>query len=119
MVVGPGYVSSPSPPSRHGSRSLLLLTSCHRDSLGGATTQGVLSFWLLAMVLYPETQNAAWEELDAVVGRQQPPRWEHCEKMPYLLATVRETLRWRPTLPCGLMHVASEVGLTIAALRRG
>lgn len=89
-------------------RELALLTARHRDSLGGATTQGVLSFWLLAMVLYPDTQQPAWEELDAVVGRGRPPRWEDCEKMPYLLATVRETLRWRPTLPCGLMHVASE-----------
>lgn len=65
------------------------------------------------MVLYPETQKPAWEELDAVVGREHPPRWEHCEKMTYLLATVRETLRWRPTLPCGLMHVASEVCLAV------
>ncbi|KAI0403570.1 cytochrome P450 [Xylaria palmicola] len=77
-------------------------------TLAGVTNQGPLSFWLMAMVLYPETQKLAHEELDIVVGRVRPPKWEDYVKMPYLQAMVREVLRWRPTSPLGLLHVATE-----------
>ncbi|RYP40772.1 hypothetical protein DL767_001418 [Monosporascus sp. MG133] len=59
-------------------------------TLAGVTNQGPLSFWLMAMVLYPETQKLAHEELDVVVGRVRPPKWKDYEKMPYLQAMVRE-----------------------------
>ncbi|KAL7929710.1 cytochrome P450 [Trichoderma chlorosporum] len=77
-------------------------------ALAGVTNQGPLSFWLMAMILYPETQKRAQEELDTVVGRQRPPTWEDYQMMPYLQAMVREVFRWRATSPLGLTHVASK-----------
>ncbi|KAI9435080.1 cytochrome P450 [Lactarius indigo] len=39
---------------------------------GAETTSGVLGWWKLAMVVYPEVQKRAQAELDAVVGRSPP-----------------------------------------------
>jgi hypothetical protein len=43
---------------------------------------------MLAMVVFPETQRRAHEELDRVVGRRRLPTTEDCDKLPYLQAMV-------------------------------
>ncbi|KAG7060864.1 cytochrome P450 [Colletotrichum scovillei] len=54
---------------------------------GAKSITGVLEWWMLAMVVYPEVQQLAQEELDRV---------------------VKESLRWRPVDPIGLPHQSSE-----------
>jgi cytochrome P450 len=54
-----------------------------------------------AMVLYPEVQKKAQEELDIVVGRHRLPTFADMESLPYIQATVREALRFRPVDPVG------------------
>jgi cytochrome P450 len=54
------------------------------------------------MIQYPEVQARAQAEIDDVVGREHPPRVEDLEKMPYIKAMVKETLRWRPVGPLGM-----------------
>lgn len=74
--------------------------------------------WLFpAMVAYPEKQRKCQEELDAVVGRSRLPTFEDRDHLPYVTATVRELLRWRPTAPLGVFLYASVA--TTAHLRHG
>ena len=56
---------------------------------------------MLAMIAYPEKQRNCQEELDTFVGRSRMPMLADWDSLPYLRATVRETLRWRPVAPIG------------------
>lgn len=57
-------------------------------SAGGQAAFGVLAWWMMAMILFPETQRRAQREIDAVVGRDRLPTIEDCEKLPYIQAMV-------------------------------
>ncbi|PBK94451.1 cytochrome P450 [Armillaria gallica] len=63
------------------------------------TSSGVMSWWTLAMIVYPETQKRAQAKLDAVVGRDRLPSFADYEHLPYIRAMVKEALRWRMVLP--------------------
>ena len=56
-------------------------------------TAGVLSWFMLAMVVNPEVQRRAHEELDRVVGRECMPSFADYERLPYIRAIVKEALR--------------------------
>ncbi|KAF9233018.1 cytochrome P450 [Melanogaster broomeanus] len=76
---------------------------------GGAdTTFASLGVFFLAMVLYPEAQRRAQAEIDAVIGNDRLPTFEDRPSMPFLEATLRETLRWHPVAPLGVAHHARE-----------
>ncbi|KAH7913454.1 cytochrome P450 [Hygrophoropsis aurantiaca] len=76
--------------------------------LGGTdTTSAVLYVFILAMVLYPDVQHRAQAEIDALLGSDTIPGFEHRESLPYVEAVVRETLRWHPVAPLGLPHVST------------
>jgi cytochrome P450 len=53
------------------------------------------------MTLNPDVMKRAQTELDSVVGRSRLPTFEDKEKLPYIRAIVKETLRWRPVGPLG------------------
>ncbi|KAH9975377.1 cytochrome P450 [Lactifluus volemus] len=72
------------------------------------TTSGVMAWWMLAMVTYPETQKRAQEELDSVVGRKRIPTFLDSQDLPYIRAMVKEALRWRPVDPLGLPHLSTQ-----------
>ncbi|KIM75101.1 hypothetical protein PILCRDRAFT_99039 [Piloderma croceum F 1598] len=69
---------------------------------GSEITAAVLSWFLLAMVIFPDVQRKAQAELDEVVGRGQLPTFADYENLPYIRALVKETLRWRPVDPQGI-----------------
>lgn len=52
------------------------------------------------MALYPEVQRRAQEELDNLFPDRLPTIGDR-ESTPYLNATLKETLRWHPSLPLG------------------
>lgn len=58
-------------------------------SAGAETTSGVLSWWLQAMLLHPEAQKRAHQELDRVIGRERVPTFDDLPKLSFLRATVR------------------------------
>lgn len=64
---------------------------------GSDTTSSTLYAFVLAMLLYPEVQRKAQEEIDRVVGPERLPTMEDEPKMHYLRGCVKETLRWMPT----------------------
>ncbi|KAJ8588732.1 cytochrome P450 [Rhizopogon salebrosus TDB-379] len=70
------------------------------------TTTSALYVFLLAMVLHPEVQARAQEEIDSVIGKdfKRMPDWSDRASMPYVDAVIRETLRWFPVAPMGIPH---------------
>jgi cytochrome P450 len=67
-----------------------------------------MAWFSLAMLAYPEVQARAQAELDAVVGRTRLPSFADYPHLPYIRATVKEALRWRPVDPVGLPHRSIE-----------
>ncbi|KAH7919454.1 cytochrome P450 [Leucogyrophana mollusca] len=74
---------------------------------GADTTSFTLLTFVLAMVLYPDVQTRAQEEIDAVVGKDELPGFEHRSSLPYVEAILRETLRWHAVAPLGMPHVTT------------
>ncbi|KAH8116638.1 cytochrome P450 [Phellopilus nigrolimitatus] len=76
---------------------------------GGAdTTSSALYTFFLVMTLYPEVQRQAQAEIDHVVGSQRLPTFADREKMPYIEAVLKESLRWNLVAPMALPHSALE-----------
>ena len=57
------------------------------------TVSSILTF-ILAMVLYPEVQERAQEELDTVLGKNILPTFEDLPKLKYIDAIRKECLRY-------------------------
>ena len=60
-----------------------------------------MSWFMLGMIAYPEVQKKCQEELDRVIGRSRVPTLADRDSLPYIRATLREALRWRPVSPLG------------------
>lgn len=65
---------------------------------------GVMSWWMLAMVAYPEMQKHGQAELDSVIGRDHVPSFSDFEHLPYIHAMAKEALSWCPIDPVSLPH---------------
>jgi len=61
----------------------------------------VMTWFILGMSAYPAVQKKCQEELDRVIGRSRMPTLADRDSLPYICATVREALRWRPVSPFG------------------
>ncbi|KAJ7754682.1 cytochrome P450 [Mycena maculata] len=66
-------------------------------------TWGVLSVFLLAMVLYPDCQRKAQQEIESVIGASRLPEFEDRAKLPYVECIYEELFRWNPGVPLGRM----------------
>lgn len=77
--------------------------------LGGAdTTVSAIMTFFLAMILYPDVQRRAQEELDRVIGNERLPVVSDLDRLPYIAAVLTETHRWHPVGPMGLPHCSTE-----------
>jgi cytochrome P450 len=56
----------------------------------------------VAMLIYPDIQKRAQNELDSVIGRERLPTFEDRPKLPFIDAVCKEVLRWRPVSPAGV-----------------
>ncbi|KAG2107437.1 cytochrome P450 [Suillus discolor] len=70
-------------------------------------TASTLTVFVLAMMLYPDVQKRAQEEIEAVIG-DQLPTFQDRPSLPYVEAVLRETLRWHPVFPLGLPHYTTD-----------
>ncbi|KAI9149625.1 o-methylsterigmatocystin oxidoreductase [Paramyrothecium foliicola] len=75
---------------------------------GAETTASTIHTMILAMMLHPEAQEKAQQEIDNVIGAVKLPRLEDRESLPYVTALVKEIYRWRPIVPIAPAHVTTE-----------
>lgn len=68
---------------------------------GSDTTSSTLYAFIQAMILYPEVQRRAQQEIDNVVGDQRLPTMDDEPDLPYILGCMKESLRWMPTTILG------------------
>ena len=67
----------------------------------GIQSASIMSWFMLGMTAHPEVQKKCQEELDRVIGRSRMPTLADRDSLPYIRATLREALRWRPVAPLG------------------
>lgn len=60
-----------------------------------------LNWFAFAMVLHPDIAKKARDEVDAVAGRDCPPRLVKKDQLVYLTAVMKEVMRWRPSAALG------------------
>ncbi|KAL4948852.1 cytochrome P450 [Aspergillus filifer] len=72
------------------------------------TTALTLTAFTAAMILFPDVQKRAQEEIDRVVGNTRLPDFDDRDNLPYINAMVKEALRWWPVAPIGFPHTATE-----------
>ncbi|KAI9439716.1 cytochrome P450 [Lactarius indigo] len=81
----------------------------HNIYAGGIdTTTAAIQSFVLAMVLYPEVQKRAQEEIDSVLGHGHLPEFGDQDALPYVKAILYEVLRWNPLAPLGFPHLLTE-----------
>ncbi|PAV15413.1 cytochrome P450 [Pyrrhoderma noxium] len=85
------------------------------ESIGGAiflagadTTEATLETFILAMLMHPDVQKRAQEELDRVVGTDRLPTLDDRENLPFVNAVIMEVMRWQPVAPLGVPHALTE-----------
>ncbi|KAG5646917.1 hypothetical protein DXG03_001993 [Asterophora parasitica] len=61
------------------------------------------------MVLYPDVQRKARDEIVKVVGRGRLPDFKDRDKLPYIEALLQELLRWNPVAPLVSTLAAFEI----------
>ncbi|KAF9766890.1 hypothetical protein IL306_000642 [Fusarium sp. DS 682] len=76
---------------------------------GGAdTTVSSIRGFVLAMLLFPDVQKKAQQEIDNIIGTDRLPHFDDRDNLPYVNALIKETLRWIPVTPMGVVHTADE-----------
>ncbi|GJE96466.1 cytochrome P450 [Phanerochaete sordida] len=73
---------------------------------GSDTTIFAMAVFFFVMLLHPDAQRKAQEELDRVVGRDRLPEFADQESLPYVSALIKEMLRWQPIGPIGVPHTS-------------
>lgn len=111
--VGAAYVDSLiglEPPERPGKFGVEeLVTLCSEVINAGTDTSATIIEWiLLHLVLDQKVQQKLYEEIVNVVGKNGEVTEEDLEKMPYLNAIIKETLRRHPPSHFLLSHAATE-----------
>ncbi|KAI0092994.1 cytochrome P450 [Irpex rosettiformis] len=78
---------------------------------GFETTWRAVTIFIAVMLLYPEVQEKAQEEIDRVIGRDRLPDLGDRDSLPYVQCVINEVMRWEPIVPFGLPHrsVADDV----------
>ncbi|KAF9449842.1 cytochrome P450 [Macrolepiota fuliginosa MF-IS2] len=74
---------------------------------GSDTTVSMVGAFFLAMGMYPDVQQKAQQELDAVLSGRLPD-FSDKPSLPYIRAIVKELLRWHLVTPLALPHMTSQ-----------
>jgi hypothetical protein len=76
---------------------------------GSDTTSSTLYAFVQAMLLFPEAQKKAQEEIERVVGSDRMPTMDDEPNLQYVRASMKETLRWMPTTILGAVpHAVTQ-----------
>jgi cytochrome P450 len=60
------------------------------------------------MVLFPDVQKKAQDEIDCILGGNRLPSFADKSSLPYISCIVWECLRWNPVTPMGLAHYVTQ-----------
>jgi len=71
------------------------------------TISSIMSFFV-GVLLRPDIQKKAQQELDAAIGRERLPTFEDRPRLPLVDAVCKEVLRWRPVTPIAIPHAATK-----------
>ena len=87
---------------------------------GSDTTSSTIYAFIQAMLLYPDVQKKAREEIMRVVGPNRLPGMEDEKELQYIRGISKESLRWMPTTILGAVpHAVTKddvyMGYTIPA----
>lgn len=74
---------------------------------GTDTSVAELLAFILAMLLFPDVQKTAQQDIDRVCGDRLPMLADETS-LPYIRGLVKETLRWFPTAVLGLPHSTTQ-----------
>ncbi|CAG7969918.1 unnamed protein product [Penicillium salamii] len=76
---------------------------------GSDTTSSTLYAFIQAMLLFPEVQRKAQEEIERVVGSSRLPVMDDISELQYVRACMKETVRWMPTTILGAVpHAVTQ-----------
>lgn len=75
---------------------------------GSDTSASTILAFIQAMTKWPAVQKIAQKEIDDVVGRDRSPVWADYNKLPYVAAVIKETMRWRGPSPLGFPHALAK-----------
>lgn len=94
---------------RPGDELLIKKTAAIMYGGGSDTTSSIMTVFLLAMVLYPDVQKKAQQEIDNLLGSEgRLPELSDRDQLPYVNALLKECHRWFPIVPMGQCHVTTE-----------
>jgi hypothetical protein len=65
------------------------------------TIGGPATLFALAMLLHPEWQDKVRKEIDEAVGEDEMLDLKHSPLLPTLRAAIKESVRWKSTVPLG------------------
>ncbi|CAE6515911.1 unnamed protein product [Rhizoctonia solani] len=71
---------------------------------GSDIVAGAISTTILALLEDTRSQDRARREIDSIYDEDTLPRWDDEQRMPFVRAIIKETLRWRPPIPSGVPH---------------
>ncbi|KAM0198402.1 hypothetical protein ACHAPI_003925 [Fusarium lateritium] len=83
-------------------------TAASMMNAGTDTTSATLLSVFAAMVIYPDVQKRAQEEMDRVAGASRLPSLSDKHNLPYINAIAQEALRWHTLAPMGFPHMTTE-----------
>src|SRR2546423_9232207 len=108
----PSYLSklleSSSAPLAHEADHVARWSAASLYTGGADTTVSSMSYFFLAMTLYPSVQRKAHAEIDSVIGTSRLPTFADRKSLPYIDAIVKEVLRWHPVGPMGIPHMTTK-----------
>ncbi|XP_054810112.1 carnosic acid synthase-like [Prosopis cineraria] len=77
--------------------------------IGGTdTSSNTIEFAMAHLINEPKVMKRVQEELDSIVGKNNMVEESHIQKLPYLLAVMKEVLRLHPVVPLLVPHCPSE-----------
>lgn len=75
---------------------------------GTDTTSTALVSFIAAMILHPQIQAKAQDEIDTVLGPATLPTIADQERLPYVNRVILELMRWHPVAPTAIPHMCLQ-----------
>ncbi|KXN84611.1 O-methylsterigmatocystin oxidoreductase [Leucoagaricus sp. SymC.cos] len=96
--------------SHDGDSAVEIIQDATGIAFGAGVDTGIAAalIFFLAMALYPDAQQTAQAELDAIVGRNRLPDFDDQPNLPYINALCKEVLRWQNVVPLSVAHATSK-----------